>query len=265
METYEEYPIRCKTCNEQLSCYAPTYKELLNSGLSIEEALNQLGITDACSRIAMMNPTIVAFNMENREVIEGFKSVDAANEADAQNESQSRPVFNPCMGAINAGPVGTTVQPAPLLRGLVGVQQQRVQPNVPGVVTQQIPPIKPLVPGMQTIGLVQAAVKPVVQTVVQPLGQPVQTVVQPLAQPTQLTTPPVFGVDLGTELGKDIIPVGVGIPVKGAEEMATKKFQEPTTVGIPTVNDDPTIQQMTVYVGAGKQVQVLNGRTYLAQ
>ena len=113
METYEEYPIRCKTCNEQIACFAADYEVLLEAGSSPEEALNQLGITDYCSRMAFLAPTFVAFNMENREVIEGFKSVEAATEADAHHESIARPSFSPCLGAQPTPAPG--VQPAPVI------------------------------------------------------------------------------------------------------------------------------------------------------
>jgi DNA-directed RNA polymerase subunit N (RpoN/RPB10) len=97
MESYREYPIRCKSCGEQIACYAPDFEQAIEEGFTPEEALNQLGITDYCSRIAMLNPVIVAFNMENRQVIEGFKSIDAAQEEDIQSGYASQPIFSACM------------------------------------------------------------------------------------------------------------------------------------------------------------------------
>lgn len=246
MESYKEYPIRCKTCNEQLSCYSSTYEDLLSSGLTIEEALNELGIINWCSRSAMFNPTIVAFNMENREIIEGFKDVNAASEADSQNESMIRPVFNPCMGTGVAIQVGKPT--APLLLGLMS---QRVPPNVPGVITQQIGiPQRQLAPGIQTIGMVQPAMR---------------------VQPTipMVNSPVVEPIIMGIELNGENAPLGIGIPVEANEKMGPKKFQEPVTVGVPTINSNHLTPQMTTYVGSvGNKVvniPISNGRTYLAR
>lgn len=75
MEFYKEYPIRCKTCNEQIACFSKLYEDLISS-MTSEEALNQLGIMNYCSRIAMMNPTIVIFNLENRKAVEGIEMLD---------------------------------------------------------------------------------------------------------------------------------------------------------------------------------------------
>lgn len=128
METYREYPIRCKTCNEQIACFAPDYEAFIGAGYTIEQALNELGIMDYCSRIAMMNPVIVGFNMENREVIEGFRSVDAAIEANARKESPGRPIFTACLGqAFTNAPTAPliTVQP----RGTVPPRPVVVQPT----------------------------------------------------------------------------------------------------------------------------------------
>lgn len=126
MDTYREYPIRCKTCNEQIAAFADTYEGLLSAGLPIEEALNELGITDYCSRNAFMNPTIVKFNMENREVIEGIKSIDAATEADVATAIQGTPVFTACMMDVTPtaeapqAPAVTEAAPTLIRRRIVG-------------------------------------------------------------------------------------------------------------------------------------------------
>lgn len=354
METYKEYPIRCKTCNEQLACFADDYEGLLDTGLTPEEALNELGITDYCSRISMMAPTIVAFNMENREVIEGFKSVDAANEIDAQNESTSRPVFNPCMGVQTGLPQPGLTRSSLLQTGLPKPEtlQTRVQPNVPGPLIQ--PTLQPLTvtrthlnvqtlsqPAIQT--LTQPAIQPFTVTRTQPnvptlaqsgiqqLSQPgiqaltqlqqrttpinIQTLTQPQQRtdiptivPTVRTNMPTLGLVatarplqtrtflpqqivapikpfedtpqglapildsptivppiLPPELTDDVEALGVGIPVKDIKDVGPDIFKDPVVVGVPTINTNPTNPMPTVYVGSGKYVQVLNGRTYLAQ
>ena len=76
MEYYVEYPIRCKTCNSQIACFAAEYNALLVAGYTIQQALDHLEIMNYCCRIYMKDPVIVMFNMENRDVIEGIKKVE---------------------------------------------------------------------------------------------------------------------------------------------------------------------------------------------
>ena len=232
MEYYNEYPIRCKSCNEQLSCYSTDFEAYLDAGNSIEEALNYLNIMNPCSRIAMANPTIVSFNMENREVIEGFKSVDAADESEAHNESTSQPVFSSCLG--NTAPIQSV---KPVINFLPSNLSPTISP------TQPQPLVRPLKTGIQTISLMKASPNspgPVIPQII-------PTTVQPI----------IHGIEFNNET-----PIGVGIPVSIQEP---KKFEEPTLVGIPIINHDPTIAQPTIFVGHDKFVRVLNGRTYLAR
>lgn len=238
MESYEEFSIRCKTCNNQLACMSYAYKSYLEAQSSVEEALNALGIYNPCCRIAMANPTIVTFNMENREVIEGFKSVDAAEEADVQTQNTGRPVFNSCMGVV---PPAQIVNPVGDLGRLNVLNTGRIPatPQGPQVFPQ------PTQTGIQTIGVLQPAIQRL---------QPAVPMVQRIEPPVQ---PIIPTVDLNT-----MEPIGVGIPVTAPN---TNKFSEPILVGVPTINTDPTVVQPTVFVGANKQVRVLNGRTYLAR
>ena len=249
METYKEYPVRCKTCNEPLACFARDYETLLAARYSIEDSLNELKIMEYCSRIAMMNPTIVAFNMENREVIEGFKSVDTATEADAQHESTSHPVFNACIGSnIPIQPTKTLLITPGQPRIPATIYGMGLQPTTPALQPMQ-PPIQTTTPGLypgiqglQTLGLMQ------------PIAR--------LQTPVEALPPPIIP---GIELGGIFEPAGEAIPIKGTPLEAVGKFETPTLVGVPTINQDSTVQQPLIYVGAGKQVRVLNGRTYLAR
>lgn len=306
METYEEYPVRCKTCNEQIACFSEDYKALIEAGSTIEEALNELGIMVECSRAALMNPTFVSFNMENREVIEGFKSVDAATDDDAQNESMARPVFTPCLptqspqGAPVLGPQTITL-PGPTTPGLPGMMQPRVTaPGIPGILQPRVQPIGPTV-GPQ-LRLQTTTVQPTLQPLVQPRVQTttlqtrvtavatpmlagLQTIamVQPTTRVTPTTRPqltqgirpavvqPIIAPEMiapiipGIDIPGNIEELGIAIPVKDADPIDVTKFHEPLEVGLSTINPDPTVPLVQVYVGAGKYVRVLNGRTYLAQ
>lgn len=79
---YKEYPIRCKTCNEEIACFAPEYEALISTGISAEDALNQLNIRNFCSRIAMMSPTIIFHVLQNDEVVNG--DIDVRNVSDVK-------------------------------------------------------------------------------------------------------------------------------------------------------------------------------------
>lgn len=97
MENYREYPIRCKSCGGQIACYTHAFELALTQNYTSEAALNELGLTDYCCRMAMLNPVMVAFNMENRQVIEGFKSIDAVQDEDIELDSRSQPIFDACL------------------------------------------------------------------------------------------------------------------------------------------------------------------------
>jgi DNA-directed RNA polymerase subunit N (RpoN/RPB10) len=214
MDTYREYPIRCKTCNDQLACFSEDYETLLENDLSIEEALNQLGIMDYCCRISMMTPTIVPFNMENREVIEGFKTVGAANELEAQTQSLSRPIFTHC---LNLGP------------------------NLPTVIATK-------------------TTNPYLNNITES-NTPLQKDIQYQNESTKTPFQSVLLPDLNSEIG----PIGIGIPIKEDANINSTEFKEPILVGVPTINLDRRQKLPTVYVGSGRYIEIMNGRTYLAQ
>ena len=124
MDSYREYLIRCKTCNSQIACFSAQYEQYLSTGLSIEESLNGMGIKNYCCRIAFMNPTIITFDMENRSLIEGLITIDAATGPDSRTTGSSQTVFGAPMGTgvvlpqptIGRNPalpitLGTMVQP----------------------------------------------------------------------------------------------------------------------------------------------------------
>jgi DNA-directed RNA polymerase subunit N (RpoN/RPB10) len=213
MDTYKEYPIRCYTCNEQLACHAENYEQLLSTGVSIEDTLNMLSITNWCSRIAMQNPTIVAFNMENREVIEGFKSVENADVNNAQISSQFTPIFSSCLGEI-------AVQES------IDITPRRELP-------EELLSMRPRT-GFNS-------------------------------QIRSITKPTSSVPSLDTSLLAASVPVPAtdeGIEVNVVDE---DEFKIPTIVGIPTINYNDTLIKQVIDVGAGKKVEILNGRTYLAR
>jgi len=274
MDTYKEYSIRCKSCNEQIACFASDFEDLVSAGLTKEEALNQLGIMAYCSRISFTDPTIVSFDMENRQVIEGFKSVAAATDADAHVESTIRPMFNPCISSpLTLGPISPllTVLPTPVQPPI----QVRTQPRsafMPNKV--QLPTIGNAVSSGTQLNKLPSqpltlamSIKPIVPIIQQTKAAPTRILPQ-----TKTTAHPridtladdiVAPILSGIELDTDIEALGFGIPI--LENENDVKFRDPTTVGVPTINSNPKLVRAQIYVGAGKNANILNGRTYLAQ
>ncbi len=97
MNTYIEYPIRCKTCNELVACFSDEFVEQTKILGSMAEALDNMGITAPCTRSAFCNPTYVLFNMENRAVIEGMIQPENANDVEEFDETQSNPTMIQCL------------------------------------------------------------------------------------------------------------------------------------------------------------------------
>ena len=232
MEQYKEYPIRCKTCNEPLDCYAPTYEALCEQ-MSNQEALDHLGLIAYCSRIAMMNPTFVLFNMENRAVIEGYKDVDA--------DPDPKMIFAQCIG------------------------DPRIQKGAPRNVGHQ--PHKIPVRTFQPQGSFQPQGAPQAPTLRPALGMSlgprVVVKLEPIEREGEVEEPEEPKEPKGPEGPKE--------PEEPEEQKyisiinPTSQMTEPVLVGIPTINPDPSLRQDIVNVGAGKQIKVLNGRYYLAR
>jgi DNA-directed RNA polymerase subunit N (RpoN/RPB10) len=182
MDSYREYLIRCKTCNSQIACFATQYEDLLSTKLSIEDSLNQMGIRNYCCRIAFMNPTIVTFDMENRALIEGLITIDAAIGPDSRTTGSSQTVFGgpmgtgivlpqPTIGRNPALPItlGTMVQPViganvmapqsvPRL-ALLPLQSDQAVP-IPKLEEAQTPDtfVEPNVPGIPVINVSTAPI-----------------------------------------------------------------------------------------------------------
>ncbi|GAF73276.1 unnamed protein product [marine sediment metagenome] len=75
----ELLPIRCVTCNKILGDKQSKYTEMIENGISIEEALNKLGLNRYCCRLRVRNP----FKVVERSVDSDYEklTVDANTEA----------------------------------------------------------------------------------------------------------------------------------------------------------------------------------------
>ena len=119
MDYYLQYPIRCKTCNEQIACFSAEHLDNLAQQLSVEESLNSLGLDNFCCRISMMNPITVTFDMENRPAIEGLHMVSYNDEPGGVIPYQGQYNFTTCRRAVvriegmDLFPVQTVPPPKP--------------------------------------------------------------------------------------------------------------------------------------------------------
>ena len=90
MNYYFEYPIRCKTCNGQIACFSFDYLSFLeNNHGDTEVTLNEVGLMNPCCRIAMMTPSMVYQNVENRRAIEGLDTIEAASGSLEEEEMET--------------------------------------------------------------------------------------------------------------------------------------------------------------------------------
>jgi len=76
----ELLPIRCVTCNKILGDKYSRYMEMIESGISIEQALNNLGLNRYCCRLRVRNP----FKVVERSVDTDIEklSIDSNDKAD---------------------------------------------------------------------------------------------------------------------------------------------------------------------------------------
>lgn len=76
----ELLPIRCVTCNKILGDKYSRYTEMIESGISIEQALNNLGLNRYCCRLRVRNP----FKVVERSVDTDIEklSIDSNDKAD---------------------------------------------------------------------------------------------------------------------------------------------------------------------------------------
>ena len=68
------FPVRCFTCRSVLGNKQSEYQKMINSGMSIEDALNAMNINRTCCRINIMNPPqlpmAVALNSSDSDIKE---------------------------------------------------------------------------------------------------------------------------------------------------------------------------------------------------
>ena len=239
-----EYPIRCKSCNEQLACYSEKY-ELLARAYGYEQALNMLGIMEPCSRYNMMNPVMILNIKENRNLIEGLEDIDVIDKfsqdlsfqkcehrAGNSNYSQRREEIKPERDQTKSLPIMNVT-------GRPTVQKQTYLTS--------ISPIRP--------------------TQRQALSSPVPRVIPSRSRaPLNIMSP-------AKQASKSIIldPIDEAEPedetdlvrIRQPEIEKEVEFKYPTTVGMPTIN--PSGENVRIHISGKYYAEVLSGRTYICR
>ena len=149
MFSYDQYNIRCKTCNEPIAQLANTFLSYVDSGMTQEDALNEMRITEPCSRSEFQCPTKIYFNMENRDVIEGMLKVEVVSPFDISTVSRSQYSFASCMPTTDKGIA--LVAPSIDQQGFRESDKDLLGGGIPLDIPQQTKFIYPTVPGTPTI------------------------------------------------------------------------------------------------------------------
>ncbi len=236
----KEYPIRCKSCNEQLACYSEEY-EILAREYGYEQALNILQIMEPCSRYNMMNPMMILNIKENRNLIEGLEDIDMINkfsedfsfkkcEHRAGNSSytQKREQIKQEKELIKTFPMINVT-------GKQVVQKQTYLTSISTIKpTQRIVPSNIIIPSRQKT----------ISNIISPAKQLSKSIV--LEPISSLTDP-----------ADDFVKIKEPEPEKEIE------FKYPTIVGIPTINQSG--ENTKIHISGKYYAEVLSGRTYIAR
>lgn len=241
---YKEHPIRCKTCFEPIASRTFEFELLLNNGMTVEEALNAMDIMEPCSRIAMMNPTFVFYNLEHRGVVEGTTSVEAAvdqvfsveqliNGIDTTNIS-----FHMC-DLHNRREDEELLEDTDLIEyNKLGGQELSINRQIENVLSTRM------------------------ETNIPGLYEPQNVAVELNEDVIKLNE----DVDIKLDENVDELEFGnVGEAISVQAPMQSQLKISPKVVGIPVINPNPSADRVTIHVGAGAYVEVLTGRTYLAR
>lgn len=247
---HREYPIKCKSCNEQLACYSEEY-ESLSREYGFEQALNMLGIMEPCSRFNMMNPTMILNIKENRNLIEGLEDIDVINKFP---EDLS---FKMC--EYNAGNSDYTK-----LKKKIEIKSEK-----------ELIPEKKLLssinitrkqPAQKQIYLTSTN-KPVIDqsrtsfNIINKVGSPTQKI-SIISPAKQLAKSAILSPSQQINRIKELTTEETDL-VKIKEPEKEKEFIYPTMPGIPTINQSG--ENVKVHISGKYYAEVLSGRTYICR
>lgn len=223
---HREYPIRCKSSNDQLACYSEEYERLVEefsiefgTEFAIEKALNKLGIMEPCCRDNMMNPTMILNIKENRSLIEGIKDIDVLD------KFSSNYSFKQCTRNIRNADYNAKIQnPEPKEKD---VQQK----------------------------------KTTVFEVVQENDKSKKSSSKSNLINRQLISKEISKGSLSKNIPEPDSGNETQIIINEPEKVI--EFKYPTVVGIPTINQSG--ENTKIHVSGTYYADVLSGRTYLAR
>ena len=89
---YNEYPVLCMGCFEPVASRVKEFHDLLNTGKTNKEALDEMEIFEECTRTAFMNPSIVFFNVENQNMIDGKVPINEYLETPVKTDVANKPI-----------------------------------------------------------------------------------------------------------------------------------------------------------------------------
>lgn len=96
---YDLYPVSCFSCGGNIATFVPKYHDLVDSGYTAEQALNELRVRDDCCRYLFTRSSPVYFDMERRDLIIGIKTINQIDVND--NSSYASRIINKNLVPIN--------------------------------------------------------------------------------------------------------------------------------------------------------------------
>ena len=244
---HREYPIRCKSCNEQLACYSEEYEDLARE-YGYEKALNMLNIMEPCSRYNMMNPVMILNIKENRNLIEGLKDIDVIDKSSEDYSFQSCE-YN--IGNVDYNKLKKKEEIKPEIeltteRNLSQMSITRKQPLQKSMYLSS--EIKPVVTQNKPSFNVATKVKPPILSSSKQLNK--IAIPSPNQQVNLIKEPTIANED-------ENMLESIKEPEKEIE------FQFPTIVGIPTINSSG--EKAKIHISGKYYAEVLSGRTYICR
>jgi len=237
---HREYPIRCKSCNEQLACYSEKYEEL-SKDYDYETALNMLGIMEPCSRYNMMNPTMILSIRENRNLIEGLEDIDVTNKFSGELS------FRTCIDKITNVDYTQAEKPVESKSEVTSITSL-----LPSIVKKQ---------QQQKQSALISSTKPAVTKSTFKVSNQIttsKTITMSLAKQLEQKESKQPIKELSTKVTEEDKAIDIIDEVHGPVE-----FIYPTVVGIPTINSSD--ENVKIHIGGKYYVDVLSGRTYLCR
>lgn len=238
-----EYPIRCKSSNDQIACYSEEYENLTREHGS-EKALNMLNIMEPCCRYNMMNPTMILNIKENRNLIEGLKDIDIIDKFSEDHSFQACE-YNIGNSDYNRSKQKDEVKPEISLTPEKNISLMSISRRQP----------------LQKSIYLSSTTKPVINRSSFNVTSKVGSAILSPAKQLSLATKDSSGqINRIKELTTEDVETDL---VKIKEQEKEIEFKFPTIVGIPTINSSG--ENLRVHISGKYYSEVLSGRTYICR